>query len=241
MRGERGARRGARWTLSLSGAASVAVSLGACNPGTRMQGEEPLRQVVASEVILPMVTDTAGMSLVQALRARRSTREFGPERLSSAEISQLAWSAQGITHGEGYRTAPSAGALYPLELYVVTPEGLYHYRPQGHRLIGLGGADVRPALQRAALGQGAIGEAAAVFVFAAVYARTASKYGSERGTRYVHIEVGHAAENLLLQAAALGLGAVPVGAFDDRAVQRALNLPEDEEPLYLIPVGKPRR
>ncbi len=206
-----------------------------------MRGEEPLRQAVASEVVLPPVTDTGGMSLGQALRARRSIREFGPERLSPVEISRLAWSAQGITHGEGYRTAPSAGALYPLELYVVTPEALYHYQPQGHRLIRLGGADVRPALQRAALGQSAVGDAAVVFVVAAVYARTASKYGSERGARYVHIEVGHAAENLLLQAAALGLGAVPVGAFDDRAVQQALNLPDDQEPLYLIPVGRPRR
>jgi SagB-type dehydrogenase family enzyme len=200
-----------------------------------------LRQVVASEVVLPMAADTGGMSLAQALRARRSTREFGPERLSLEQISQLAWSAQGITHGEGYRTAPSAGALYPLELYVVTPEGLYHYSPRGHRLTGLGGADVRPALQRAAFGQDVVARAAVVFVLAAVYARTESKYGTERGSRYVHIEVGHAAENLLLEAAALGLGAVPVGAFDDGAVQRALNLPEDEKPLYLIPVGKPRR
>jgi SagB-type dehydrogenase family enzyme len=198
-------------------------------------------QAVLREVVLPMVMDTGGMSLGHALRARRSTREFGPERLTPAEISQLAWSAQGITHEEGYRTAPSAGALYPLELYLATSEGLFHYRPQGHLLIGVGTADVRPALQRAAHGQGAVGQAAAVFVIAAVYARTASKYGSERGMRYVHIEVGHAAENLLLQATALGLAAVPVGAFDEGAVQRVLDLPDDEDPLYLIPVGKARR
>lgn len=247
MRAERGAAafasacRSAGWTRRLTGAAAVAAGLAACRPGTAARGEERLEQALVSELVPPGVADSGGMSLTEALRARRSVREFGPERLSAAEISELAWAAQGITHGEGFRTAPSAGALYPLELYVVTPEGLYHYRPRGNRLVELGGGDLRPALQRAAHGQEAVGQGAAVFVIAAVYARTAAKYGPERGARYVHIEVGHAAQNLLLQAAALGLGAVPVGAFDDGAVHRVLGLPPDQAPLYLIPVGRSRR
>ncbi|HEU5171872.1 MAG TPA: SagB/ThcOx family dehydrogenase [Gemmatimonadales bacterium] len=181
------------------------------------------------------------MSLTHALRTRRSVREFRADRLSAAELSQLAWSAQGITHEAGYRTAPSAGALYPLELYLATADGLFRYRPSGDRILPFSAGDLREAMKNAAHGQEAVGEAAAVFVIAAVYSRTAAKYGPDRGARYVHLEAGHAAQNLLLQATALGLGAVPVGAFDDAALHRALGLPRDEMPLYLIPVGRPRR
>jgi SagB-type dehydrogenase family enzyme len=182
-----------------------------------------------------------GVTLFRALEARRSVRDFSTRPLSEGEMSQLLWAAQGVTHGDGYRTAPSAGALYPLELYVATSAGFFHYVPRGHRLARLGNTDLRAAMQRAALGQPGIGSAAAVFVVAAVYRRTAVKYGAERGARYVHIEVGHAAQNLLLEAAALGLGAVPVGAFDDPALARAIGLPAEQAPLYLISVGEPLR
>ena len=191
--------------------------------------------------VTPLPTpDTAGeMSLEEALAARRSVREFEARPLTEAELGQLLWAAQGTTDGRGYRTAPSAGALYPLEVYVATADGLFHYEVDRHALAVVRRADLRPALHEAALGQAAVGRAPAVFVIAAVYERTAAKYGAERSPRYVHLEAGHAAQNLLLQAVALGLGAVSIGAFDDAGVQQALGLPEEEQPLYLIPVGEP--
>ena len=162
------------------------------------------------------------------------------QRLTERELSQLLWAAQGITHAEGLRTAPSAGALYPLEIYLGTASGLYHYEPRGHRLVWLSDHDLRAAMRRAAMDQEAVTQAPAVFVFAAVYERISRKYDAARTSRYVHMEVGHAAQNLLLEAVALGLGGVPVGAFDDEALQKALGLPVDQHPLYLIPVGHPR-
>jgi SagB-type dehydrogenase family enzyme len=178
------------------------------------------------------------VSLEETLARRRSVREYTHERLTVDHIAQLLWAAQGITRDWGGRTAPSAGALYPLEVYVVTPEGLYHYLPDGHQAQALSGQDLRPALARAGLDQSAIHDAPAVFVIAAVYARTAGKYGN-RAERYVKLEAGHVGQDILLQAVALGLGGVPIGAFHDDQVQRVLDLPSDHEPLYLIPVGHP--
>ncbi|HEX6230791.1 MAG TPA: SagB/ThcOx family dehydrogenase [Actinomycetota bacterium] len=178
------------------------------------------------------------VSLEEALAARRSVRGFTDEPLALEDLSQLLWAAQGLTASWGGRTAPSAGALYPLELYLVARDGVSHYLPDGHRLEVLAEDDRRAALARAALGQEAVADAAAVVVIAGVYERTAQKYG-DRAVRYVHMEAGHAAQNVLLQAVALGLGAVPIGAFEDRAVREALGLPTDHEPLYLIPVGHP--
>jgi SagB-type dehydrogenase family enzyme len=122
---------------------------------------------------------------------------------------------------------------------VVTAEGLYHYRPRGHQVIATPRLGLRQELWQAGLKQDWIRQAPAVFVISAVYARTAAKYG-DRTARYVHLEAGHAAQNLLLQAVALGLGGVVVGAFYDDKVQAALSLPEDQQPLYLIPVGHPQ-
>jgi SagB-type dehydrogenase family enzyme len=188
---------------------------------------------------LPTPLLVGQLSLEAALAGRRSVREFSARPLTEVELGQLLWAAQGITDPRGYRTAPSAGALYPLEVYVATADGLFHYEVDSHGLTVAGGTDLRPALYEAALHQEPVRQAAAVFVIAAVYERTAVKYGAERSPRYVHLEAGHAAQNLLLQAVALGLGAVPIGAFDDSGVQRALGLPAGELPLYLIPVGQP--
>lgn len=189
---------------------------------------------------LPSPVLAGQISLEEALVQRRSVREYDATPLTAAELGQLLWAAQGLTHPRGYRTAPSAGALYPLEVYVVTAEGVYRYKPLGHQLQALSRDDHRPALYNAALQQEWVRQAPAVFVIAAVYERTAKKYGGERSPRYVHLEAGHAAQNLLLEAAALDLGAVPVGAFVDEGVQAALGLPPDHAPLYLIPVGHPR-
>lgn len=190
---------------------------------------------------LPQPTDRGPLSLEQALRQRRSVREFSGGPISEAQLAQLLWSAQGVTDPQGYRTAPSAGALYPLEVYVATDVEVLHYDPTHHRVRAVITGDVRDALQSAALSQPAVGTAAAVFIIAAVPDRTATKYGPSRGRRYVQMEAGHAAQNLLLQAVALGLGAVPVGAFDDAAVARILRFPVEQEPLYLIPAGRPGR
>lgn len=187
---------------------------------------------------LPSPRVEGGLSVEAAMAGRRSVRAFEPRELTVEEISQLLWALQGVTSPWGGRTAPSAGALYPLEVYVVTAEGLWHYLPAGHRIEVLGRRDLRAPVAGAALGQSAVADAPAVFVIAAVYARTEAKYG-DRAARYVQLEAGHAAQNLLLLAVSLGLGAVTIGAFDDAAVQRALALPADRAPLYLIPVGHP--
>lgn len=187
---------------------------------------------------LPPPLQRGEQSLEEALATRRSVREFSNMPLTDAEISQLVWAAQGITHKDGLRTAPSAGALYPLELYVVLPSGFYHYDSDKHELNHRGAEDLRRPLHRAALAQDALIEAPVVFVIAAVYHRTSAKYGA-RAERYVHMEVGHAAQNLLLEATAIGLAGVPIGAFDDERVGQVMNLPANESPLYLIPIGHP--
>lgn len=187
---------------------------------------------------LPAPEFDGPMSVEWALSRRQSVREYIDRVLTSAEISQLFWAAQGVTRKWGGRTNPSAGALFPLELYAVTPTGLLHYLPEGHRAELLSTDDLRARLSGVALGQDAIRRAPAVFVICGVFARTAGKYG-DRAVRYVHLEAGHVGQSLLLQAVALGLGGVPIGAFDDAGVRRVLNLPTDHEPLYLIPIGRP--
>lgn len=220
--------------------AMLLVLTGVATPlATGQEANQP-KSSSSDTTVLPPPMRQGRVSLEEALARRRSVRAFARKPLSPAELGQLLWAAQGISHPQGYRTAPSAGALYPLETYVATEAGFYHYEPRLHQLRRHSERDLRPALSKAALSQEAIREAPAVFVIAAVYERTAQKYGPARSERYVHLEAGHAAQNLLLQAVALGLGGVPIGAFDDAQVQRSLSLPTDHRPLYLIPVGHPR-
>lgn len=194
-------------------------------------------------VTLPEPAYAGEQSVERLLRQRRSVRDYRDATLPLSDISQLLWAAQGITHAAGLRTAPSAGALYPLEVYLVAGNvsdlaaGVYHYQADGHRLERMHRGDQRKPLARAALAQNWVGDAAAVVVFAAVYERTTRKYG-KRGVRYVHMEVGHAAQNLFLQAEALGLATVVVGAFRDDEVAGVLQLPDDVHPLVLMPVGR---
>jgi SagB-type dehydrogenase family enzyme len=193
-------------------------------------------------VQLPAPRFDSDMSVESALRIRRSVREFREEALTQQALGQLVWAAQGVTNTEGLRTAPSAGALYPLEVDVVVGHvqqlapGVYRYRPDTHTLVHRKDGDLRKALARAALRQEAVREAAVVLVISAVYERTTRKY-DKRGRRYVYMEVGHAAQNVFLQAVALGLGSVAVGAFEDADVARVLDLHRDEHPLYLLPIG----
>lgn len=155
----------------------------------------------------------------------------------------MLWAAQGVTGDGGARTAPSAGALYPLELYVVAGEvkdlapGIYRYNPKRHEMATMAAGDMRARLSRAALRQSSVRNGAVDLVFTAIYRRTTGKY-DDRGIRYVHMELGHAAQNVCLQATAMGLGAVTIGAFQDGEVGKLLNLPKDETPLYIIPVGE---
>jgi SagB-type dehydrogenase family enzyme len=192
---------------------------------------------------LPPPRPASAVSVEAALASRHSVRHFADAPLNLADTAQLLWAAQGITRAEGLRTAPSAGALYPLEIYLVAgtvaalPAGIYRYLPEHHRLVHAVAGDRRRELAAAALRQSWMADAPAILVIAAVVRRTSVKYG-ERGERYVHIEAGHAAQNVCLQAVALGLGTTVVGAFSDAGVKRVLGLAE-EEPLLLVPVGKP--
>jgi len=180
------------------------------------------------------------MSLEAVLAVRRSVRTFGPRPLTLAELSAVLWAAQGVTSPEGFRTAPSAGALYPLEILTVIgsgqplPAGIYQYKPASHAVARIKEGDVREELQHAALGQGPVAHAPVVIAISGVVSRTAAKYG-DRAQRYVWMEAGHAAQNLLLEANALSLAAVPIGAFDDEPVKKTLAI--DADPIYLIALG----
>ena len=192
---------------------------------------------------LPEPRNDGSVSVEHALLTRRSVRKFGNEPLDLSDISQLVWAAQGITTPRGYRTAPSAGALYPLELYIVVGNvnnlaaGIYKYLYHDHALVRTVAGDKRAELSHAALSQGSIARAPVVLLFCAVYSRITGKYGN-RGIQYTFMEIGHAAQNVCLQAIALDLGTVVIGAFRDNEVKIIANLPADEEPTYFIPVGR---
>jgi SagB-type dehydrogenase family enzyme len=187
---------------------------------------------------LPKPQLAGRMSLEESLAKRRSVRAYSPRRLTAAEVSQILWAAQGTTESRrGFRTAPSAGATFPLETYAVTPDGVFRYVPARHALEEVRRGDIRADLGRAALGQTCVQSAPLIVAFAAVPERTTQRYGA-RGTMYIHMEAGHAAQNVHLQAVALGLGSVAVGAFSDDDVAAALGLPQGQVPLYLVPVGE---
>ncbi len=196
-----------------------------------------------SLIALPEPAHKSPISIEEALLKRKSIRQYTPEPLTLAEVSQLLWAGQGINRPGGYRTAPSAGALYPLELYLISgnveqlPAGFYHYQPDIHSLEQVMLGDLRADLSQAALSQEAVEEAPAVILITAIYQRTTGKYG-ERGIRYVHMEVGCTAENIYLQAVSLNMGTVFIGAFHDDQIKRLLNLDDQEQPLSLLPIGK---
>ena len=199
------------------------------------------------------------VSLEETILRRRSVRKYRREPLDLPQLSQILWSAQGITGTRGFRTAPSAGATYPLEIFVVIGKdsviasevptasgrtleelqaGIYHYEVDSHSLTLHKAADLGPELASATLDQGFIMDAPVDIVICALYHRTSYRYG-RRGERYVHMEVGHAGQNIHLQAVALGLATVEVGAFRDEEVREVLGLEEQIKPLYIMPVGKP--
>lgn len=181
------------------------------------------------------------ISVEEAIASRRSERSFIDRELTKDQLMKLLWAAQGIT-GYGKRTAPSAGAAYPLKIYAAAGKveglepGIYRYMPGDNELISHFLKDVRKEIAKASLDQRFIADAPLVIIIAAEYSRTTKWYG-ERGIRYVHIEVGHVGQNIYLLAESLGLGTVAVGAFYDGKLSKALGLPEEHEPLYVMPVG----
>jgi len=197
-----------------------------------------------TRIVLPESDVDDGSALAEAFYNRRSVRDYAEHELTLAQVARLLWAAQGINDPSGLRTAPSAGALYPLELILLAgnvaglKRGVYRYQVRRHALKLVAEGDFRPRLAKATQGQAWLADSAAVLAVTAIYERTTRKYGN-RGKHYILIEVGHAAQNALLQAAVLGLGAAVVGAFDDAAVADVLGLPDFEHPLYLLPVGWP--
>jgi len=213
-----------------------------------------------TQIKLPSPQLKGKTSLEEAIARRRSIRRYKLEPLTLSQVSQILWSAQGITGAGKLRAAPSAGATYPLEIFLVIgrqaisvvaseaeqplykeelPAGIYHYEVDTHSLrLHLQG-DFRLDLARVALDQGFIAVAPVDIVICTLYSRTCYTYG-KRGERYIHTEIGHVGENIHLQAVALGLATVEVGAFDDEEVRKILTVDEEIKPLYIMPIGKPR-
>ena len=198
-------------------------------------------------IALPAPATTGDRPVAAALAARRSRRTYGPDPLSLADLGQVLWAAQGVTdRASGHRAAPSAGAHYPLETYAVVgaegvdglDAGVYRYQPERHDLAPEVSGDAREALREAALDQRPVGEAPVSVVLCAVDERTTGEYGARGRRRYVPMEAGHAAENVYLQAEALGLATVAVGAFGDDGMRAAVGAPTDRRPLYVLPVGR---
>jgi SagB-type dehydrogenase family enzyme len=200
----------------------------------------------AATVKLPVPSLTGRSSVEASLQARRSTRSFESVPMSLADFGELLWAAQGVTTPEGKRTAPSAGATYPLEVYAVALDvrdlepGVYHYRPKTHEIERVAAGNRRAQIVEAARGQQSIAQAPVVFVISAAIGRTAAKYGA-RAERYAWIEAGAAAENLALEAVALNLGTCFVGAFDEAAIRGVVGLTATESPIIVLPAGRPRR
>lgn len=202
---------------------------------------------MAQEIIkLPPPSLKGKISVEEAIYKRQSVRRYRKEPLSIDQVSQVLWSAQGTTGRGGRRAAPSAGATYPLEIFLLTGDGtvegleagIYHYNVDSHSLSLHQPGDFRRELAQASLDQGFLAAAPVDIVVCALYQRTSYRYG-RRGERYVHMEVGHVGENVHLQVITLGLATVMVGAFDDEEVRRVLGLEEIIKPLYIMPVGKP--
>ena len=205
---------------------AAAVIVGGCSSNSS-KAPSSVRQSQArytKQIALPKPSVTGTVSLEEAIERRRSQRTFRPDPLPVGTIGQLLWAGQGVTSPDGKRAAPSAGALYPLELYAVTAAEVMHYLPHGHRAETRATPDLRPELKAAALGQPPVGAAPVVIVVAAEPDRLRERYGAKTDA-FTDLEAGHAAQNMLLQAVVRGLAAVPVGSLDGSRAARTLALP----------------
>ena len=200
---------------------------------------------------LPVPDIKGSRPFEEVLSQRRSRRSFSGEAVSIEAISQILWAANGISEApdhpgkyKGLRTTPSAGATYPLELYLLAGNitgidpGVYRYSPSGHSLTRVIDRDIKTEMASAALNQDMIESAPACLFFSAVYDRSTNVYGRRGSERYVCMDLGHAAQNVYLQAEALHLGTCAIGAFNDLAVIRLMQLPDHETPLYIMPIGR---
>jgi len=244
--------------LTLAAARAVALLLGAITTAAALfvagcgksetdvsaaaGSSSPASGIPTSTYILPAPKPDGKTSVERALSTRRTQRQFQTKALTREQLSQLLWSAYGITAPPRFRTAPSAGGTYPLEIYVAVgtvkgiEPGLYKYSPREHKITRTINTDIRTDLTQAALDQKMINAAPVTLIFTAVFDRTTARYG-ERGVRYVWMEAGHSAQNVYLQATALHLGTCAIGAFEDKKLAALLQLPPKEAPLYLMPVG----
>ena len=212
--------------------------------GVGQSGNHVADENTESYLLPPPILD-GDISVEQTLANRRSHRNFTEQALTMEQLSQILWAAYGVTNERGFRTAPSAGALFPLELFVVVGNvmgieaGVYRYVASEHKLVKTLDQDIREELSEAALGQRMVREAPVVIVYTAVMRRTTGRYGEQQGRRYVYMEVGHSAQNVYLQVEALGLGTCAVGAFgrDTSVTMLGLDSAAEEEMLYLMPVG----
>jgi SagB-type dehydrogenase family enzyme len=204
----------------------------------------PGQSEVGAVVNLPTPAFKGTVTVEQVLKSRRTIRRFANKPLTQGQLSQLLWAAYGVTDSRGLRSAPSAGALYPLDIYVVVGDrqvsdlaaGVYHYLPEKQALESKRPGDLRSVVARASLQQTWMAEAPIMLVITGEYRRCQVKYG-ERGMRYTHMESGHAGQNIFLQAESLGLGAGIVGAFENAAITQTLGLPPAHDPLLIMPVG----
>jgi len=231
----------------------VVAALWGCNSQTSEQSGSVLTKTddVPLTYILPSPQTDGKMSVEKAMAERRSQRRFQDRAISAEQLSQILWAAYGVTEPRtdraflrgGFRTAPSAGALYPFDIYAVVGKvkdiepGVYKYISEEHKIVRTIDQDVRVALRAAALGQAMVEEAPVTVVYSAIFSRMTGKYGDRGRERYVCMDLGHSAQNIYLQAGALHLGTCAIGAFVDSRISQVLELPEEEEPLYLMPVG----
>lgn len=193
------------------------------------------------KIKLPVPDFKGELSVEETLKKRRSIRSYKQAPLTLKELSQILWATDGKTTDWGGRTAPSAGATYPLEIYVVVgnveglKSGLYYYEIDNHSLKLIKEGDLRKELSNAALNQTSVKTAPIIIIISGIFERTTARYG-KRGERYVFMEVGHCGQNIHLQAESLGLGTVMIGAFEDEKVKKVLGIKEDV--FYLCPVGR---
>ena len=231
----------------------VLISLAACNNAGGEQTQSKLTKLDGSQLTyaLPSPITDGKMSVERALSNRRSQRSFVDRAISAEQLSQILWAAYGITQPMpdrpalrgGLRAAPSAGALYPFEIYAIIGKvdgvepGVYKYISEEHKIVRTIDKDLREEFSNIALGQGHIKDAPVSIFYSAIYSRMTKKYGDRGGDRYVCMDLGHSAQNIYLQAEALNLGTCAIGAFSDDKVSELFQLPEEEVPLYIMPVG----
>jgi len=227
------------------------IFLTACGQGSNPSNIEKTNFDSSDVIYLPTPQLDGSVSVEKALYNRRSQRDFQNMEISLEQLSQILWAAYGITLSRtdfeflrgGLRTAPSAGGLYPLEIYVAVGKvegfesGLYKYIAQGHKIVQISNEDIRAKLCSASYGQKMIEEAPASIIFTAIFGRTTNKYKERGRERYVCMDLGHSAQNVYLQAEALGLGTCAIGAFSDEHIAKIMQLPKEEEPLYIMPIG----